>query len=121
MDLQSSTSSLEVEPREDVIIARFTRPVSLCGQAAEAAAEHLESLMTKPGQQRLLVDLGNVQTLTSFMIGKLVTLNRMALAAERGRLALFNMTPNVREVLEISRLNLLMSLCEDESAALRGS
>lgn len=120
MNLQLSDSMLEVEAREDVFIARFTRQVSLCGQVAEVVAEQLVSLLSELGRQRLLVDFGNVQSLTSYMLGQLVRLNRTAEAKGR-RLALFNLSPYVRQIVEVARLDLLLSLYEDESAALRGS
>lgn len=118
MNLQLSNGLMEVEKREGAVIARFTRQLSLCGEVAEAAAEQLLSLLSEAGRQRLLVDFGNVQTLTSFMLGKLVRLNRTAEAAGR-RLALFNLTPFVRQTLEVARLNLLLLLCDDEADALR--
>lgn len=118
MNLQLCNGLMEVETREDAVIARFTRQLSLCGEVADAAAEQLSSLLSEAGGKRLLVDFGNVQTLTSFMLGKLVRLNRTA--EEAGwRLALFNLTPFVRQTLEVARLNLLLSLCDDESDALR--
>lgn len=120
MNLQLSDSMLEVEAREHVFIARFTRQVSLCGQVAEIAAEQLAALLSEPGRQRLLVDFGNVQSLTSFMLGQLVRLNRTAEVNGR-RLALFNLSPYVRQTVEVARLDSLLSLYDDESAALRGS
>ena len=53
MDLQSSDDCLEVETREDVTIARFTRKMSLCGEVAEDVAEQLVSVLSEMGQQRL--------------------------------------------------------------------
>jgi anti-sigma B factor antagonist len=120
MSVQLSNALLEIETREDALIARFTRQVSLCAEVAEAASERLASLLSKPGRQRLLVDFGNVQTLTSFMLGQLVKLRHTAEAAGR-RFALFNLSPYVRQTLEVARLDLLLSLYDDESAALRGS
>jgi anti-sigma B factor antagonist len=119
MDLQPPDCCLEVEPRGDVLVARFTRPVVLSGRAAEAAAERLASLLPELGRRRLLVDFGNVRSLTSLMLGKLVRLNREAEVAG-GRLALFNLSPDVREIIEVTRLNLILSLYDDESGALRG-
>jgi anti-anti-sigma factor len=120
MNLQRSNSLLEVETREDVLIARFTRQVILCGEVAETAAERLERLLSEPGRQQLLVDFRNVDSLTSFMLGRLVMLHRAAEAAGR-RVALFNLSPDVHQILEVARLNLLLPLYDDESAALRGS
>lgn len=120
MNVQLSRCFLEVESREDALIARFTQQVSLCGQLAETVAEQLVSLLSEPGQQRLLVDFGNVQSVTSFMLGQLVRLNRTAKSADR-QFALFNLPPHIRQILEVARLDLLLSLCEDESAALHVS
>jgi anti-sigma B factor antagonist len=120
MNVQLSDCLLELQTREDAIIARFTRPVSLCGQVADSAAEQLASLLTETGRRRLLIDFGNVESLTSFMLGKLVTLNRKAESAGR-RVVLFNVTHYVHQILEVSRLTLLLSLVENESAALAAS
>lgn len=120
MSLQLSNALLEVETREDALIARFTRQVSLCAEVAEAASERLASLLSKPGRQRLLVDFENVQSLTSFMLGQLVKLHRTAEAAGR-RFALFNLSHYVRQTLEVARLDTLLTLYDDESAALRDS
>jgi anti-sigma B factor antagonist len=120
MDLQSAGGGLEVEPRDDVIVARFTGPVILSGQAAEAAGARLASLVPDLGRRRLLVDFGNVRSLTSLMLRELVRLNRAAEAAG-ARLALFGLSPHVREILAVTALNLVLSLYDDEADALRGS
>ncbi len=119
MDPQLPDGGLEVEPRGDVLVARFTREVVLSGQVAEAAAERLASVVPELGGRRLLVDFGNVRFLTSLMLGKLVRLNQ-AVEAAGGRLALFNLSPDVREIMEVTRLNLILSLYDDEPGALRG-
>jgi anti-sigma B factor antagonist len=120
MDPQLPDGGLEVEARGDVLVARFTREVVLSGQVAEAAAERLASVVPELGGRRLLVDFRNVRFLTSLMLGKLVLLNQAAEAAG-GRLALFNLSPDVREIMEVTRLNLILSLYDDESGALRGT
>jgi anti-sigma B factor antagonist len=120
MNLQSSDEFLEVQTREDATIARFTRQMSLCGELAEAVSERCVSLLSDSGRQRLLVDFGNVDSLSSFMLGQLVRLNRTAQAAGR-KFALFNLKLHIREIFDVSRLNLVLSLYDDEAAALRGS
>jgi anti-anti-sigma factor len=118
MSVQLSEYCLEVETREDAVIVKFTRQVSLCGELAESVANQLEALLSKANGKRLLVDFANVESLTSFMLGKLVGLSRKAEAAKRC-LALFNLSHNVRLILEVARLNLVLSLYDDEPAALR--
>jgi anti-sigma B factor antagonist len=120
MNLQSSDDILEVMTREDAVIARFTRQMSLNGEVAEAVAERFVSLLADLDRQRLLVDFGNVDSLSSFMLGQLVKLNRTAEAAEK-RFGLFNLRLHIREILDVSRLNLILSLYQDEADALRGS
>ena len=120
MELQPPDICLEVEPRSDVIVARFTREVVLSGQVAESAAERLQSLLPDLGHRRLLVDFGNVASLTSLMLVKLIRLNQ-ATEAAGGRLALFNVPPIIRDIFDVTRLNLILLLYDDESAALRDS
>jgi anti-sigma B factor antagonist len=120
MNVQSSDDFLKVETREDAVIARFTRQMSLCGDVAEAVAEQFVSLLSESDRHRLLVDFGNVDSLSSFMLGQLVKLNRTAEAAGR-KFGLFNLRLHIREILDVSRLNLILALYTDEADALRGS
>jgi anti-anti-sigma factor len=116
MDLQPDRC-LEVEPRNDVIVTRFTRQGVLSGQTAEAAAEQLASLLPDLGQRRLLVDFANVLSITSLMLGQLVRLNQQA----GGRLALFNLSPTIRQIMAVTKLNLILLLFDDERGALQGA
>jgi anti-sigma B factor antagonist len=109
---------LAVERRPDAVVARFTREVVLSGPQADAAAERLTALLAEVGRRPLLIDFSNVRSLSSLMLGKLVGLRRVADAA-RARLGLFNLSPDVREILEVTRLHLLLSLYGDESDALQ--
>jgi len=120
MKPESTGNFLDVETREDVLIARFAHEVNLFGHTAEAVAEQLRSLLSDTSRQRLLVDFGKVNSLSSFMLGQLMKLNKTAEAAGR-RLTLFNLRPQVREILKVTGLNLILALYEDESDALRGS
>jgi anti-anti-sigma factor len=120
MELQQPDSGLTVELRGKVAVARFTREVVLSGRAAEAATERLTALLAEPGRRQLLVDFGNVRSLSSLMLGKLVRLSRTAETAGV-QLALFNVQPVVREILEVTGLHRIVSLYGSESEALQGS
>jgi anti-sigma B factor antagonist len=119
MEPQQPDGCLGVERRGDAVVARFTREVVLSGPQADAAAEGLRALLAEPGRRRLLVDFGNVRSLSSLMLGQLVGLHRAAESAG-ARLALFNLRPEVRGILEITRLNLHLHLYGDEREALQG-
>jgi anti-sigma B factor antagonist len=120
MDLQLPDCGLKIDRRDDVIIARFTQRLVLSGPVAEVVAKQLMELLPELGSRRLLIDFGNVQSLTSLMLGKLVRLNH-ATEAAGARLALFNLSPVLREILEVSRMNLILLLYDTEAEALQGS
>jgi anti-anti-sigma factor len=119
MEPRQPDGALGIEWRDGAAVARFTREVVLSGEEATAAAERLTALLAEVGQRSLLIDFGNVRSLTSFMLGKLVGLSRAAESAG-ARLALFNLRPDVRGILEVTRLNLLLRLYGSESEALQG-
>src|SRR5438309_2191271 len=104
MEPQQPSCCLGVERRDGAVVARFTRELVLSGPVAEAAAERLTALLAESGGGPLLVDFGNVLSLSSFILGKLAGLSRAADSAGVW-LALFNLRPDVRGVLEITRLN----------------
>ena len=117
METQQPYGCLQVERRGDAVVARFTRELVLSGLMAEAAAEQLRALLAEPGRQPLLVDFGNVLSLSSLMLGQLIGLSRAADAAGV-RLSLFNLRSAVRGILEITRLNLLLCIHGNEPEAL---
>ena len=120
MEPQQSDTGVRVEWRGDAAVARFTREVVLSGPEAEAAADRLAALLGEVGDGLLLVDFGNVQSLSSLMLGKLVALSRAANSAG-ARVALFNLRPDVREIMEVTRLDSVLRLHGAESEALGGA
>jgi anti-anti-sigma factor len=119
MQPQQPDGDLGVEMRRDAVVARFTREAVLSGPEAEAAAERLTALVAAVGPRPLLVDFGQVLSLSSLMLGKLVKLCRTADAAGV-RLVLFNLRPDIRDILEVTRLALLLRLYGSEAEALQG-
>src|SRR5262245_47501573 len=119
MEPQQSDSCLEVERRGDAVVARFSREVILSGPRADAAGAGLRALLAELGERPLLVDFGNVRSLSSLMLGQLIGLSRDAKAGGL-RLALFNLQPDVRGIMEVTQLTRLLRLCGDEAEALAG-
>ena len=70
------------------------------------------------GRPHLLLDLSRVRYVDSCGLGEMVAAQ---LAARRagGRVALLSPTPNVREVLGVTRLGQVFDIYEDEAVALR--
>jgi anti-sigma B factor antagonist len=119
MELQQPDGVLTAEMRSDAVVARFTSEVILSGARADVASKWLTALLSQAGQLPMLIDFGNVRSLTSLMLGKLAELGRAADSAGV-RLALFNLRPDVREILEVTGLNLILRLYDSEQEALKG-
>jgi anti-anti-sigma factor len=100
-------------------VVRFTREVVLTGQQAEAVGEELTRLVGESGPGGLVLDFGNVRSLSSLMLGKLVRLNQAARDAG-GELALCNLRPDVQAIFEVTRLTQLLRIYPGEPEALRG-
>jgi anti-anti-sigma factor len=109
-------SPLVVTQVASVTVARITHPLVLSGETAEAVADHLHRL-ADTGPTRLLVDCANVKSLTSLMIGRLISLNNKLTAAD-GAFALCEVRPDVREILDVVGLAELIRIYPTEQAAL---
>ena len=109
---------LEVEDIGDVTIVNFTDRKILDEQNIQIIGEQLFSLVDKAGRRKLLLNFGKVEYLSSAALAKLITLNKK-LQQVNGRLILCGIAPEIREVFEITRLNRLFTIHEEEQAALQ--
>jgi anti-anti-sigma factor len=109
---------LQMEEVGAVTIVRFIQPVILTGTTAEAVSDELGRLVEDRNPCRLLLNFGKVESLTSLMLGKLITLHNRAQTAG-GRLALCALTPDVYQIFEVIRLTEYLNIYPDEPAALR--
>ena len=102
-------SDFEVEEFGDITVANFS--VNKIGdeQSIQAIGEQLFSLVDELGRKKILLNLGNVEYLTSAALGKFVALNKK-LDLAGGRLALCNVGPQIYEVLEISNVDKLFKI-----------
>ena len=115
---QQPNRFFEIEQVGEVKVVRFSPDLILSGQKAEAVGEQLQALVNAPGQNRLLLDFANVRSVSSLVLGKLVELTKNADLAG-GRVALCNLRPDIREILEITRLNRILRLYREEQEALQ--
>ena len=75
-------------------------------------------LVDELGRRKILLNFGNVEFLSSAALGKLITMNRKVQAV-RGKLVLCNISREIREVFEITKLDKLFTILPDEQAALQ--
>jgi anti-anti-sigma factor len=108
---------LEVEQIGDVTVVRFTHRGVLMGAAVELVGEQLLSLVEDEGRRQLVLNLGNVRSMDSAMLGKLLMLNKRVLASN-GRFKLCQVTSELYEVFEAAKLPQLVGIYDEELDAL---
>ena len=114
---------LDVTAAGDTTVARFTGSrLCLDETTALPLLAQLTALADGPGQGPLLLDLGNVEFLSSTTLGSLVQLHRRLKAAGRP-LTVCNVSPVLYEVFETTRLILLLDVRRDmpETATGKGN
>lgn len=109
---------LEVEDIGDVTVVNFTVRKILDEQNIQLIGDQLYSLVDEAGRKKILLNFSNVEYLSSAALAKLITLNKK-LQAAGGRLILCNIDPQIREVFEITKLNKLFTIHDEEQAALQ--
>ena len=88
---------------------RFDAGTTLSELNTEEVGRELAALTQNRERPHLFVDLGGVAMMTSVALAKFVALNRQAQAAG-GRLTLFNLTPTVRQVFKLTRLDTVIEI-----------
>lgn len=81
--------------------------------------EELLRLIEKDGKRDVLLDFGNVEFLSSAALNKLIILDKKV-KGKSGQLKLCNMTPEIREVFVITRLNQLFDIVDTRDRAMDG-
>lgn len=118
MSTQPRRQRLEVEDIGEVTVVNFTDKKILDEQNIQAIGEQLFRLVDELGRTKLLLNFGNVEYLSSAALGKLITLNRKV-SNVSGRLILCNISPQIYEVFEITKLNKVFNIQKEEQSALQ--
>jgi anti-anti-sigma factor len=109
---------LEAAQTGRATVVRFTRRTILEPGAIEAVGERLLALVRQEGRRHLALDFTRVESLTSNMLGKLVSLHN-AVEAEGGRLVFCSVGPFLRQIFTICKLPPNILICTDEAEAVR--
>ena len=118
MSQQPRRRRLEVEDSADVAVVNFIDKKILDEQNIQMIGDDLFRLVDELGRRKILLNFSNVEFLSSAALGKLITMNRKVQAV-RGKLLLCNITKEIREVFEITKLDKLFTIMPDEQAALQ--
>jgi anti-anti-sigma factor len=117
MSLRPLNSGLEIEHVGGVGVVRFLRRHVLTEEAVEALGGRLLSLADDPAR-RLVVNLGDVERVSTALLGKLAALQRR-LRQGGGGVAVCGVSPELHAALRALRLDRHLDVCGSEEDALQ--
>jgi anti-anti-sigma factor len=100
---------LDITRDGDRTTARFAKLTSLNEYHADLIGKQLLALADAPGTKFITLDLGNVEYVTSTVLGHLVALNKR-LQGAGGRLTLANVRSAVKEILKVTLLDQVLEV-----------
>jgi anti-anti-sigma factor len=109
---------LEREDVGPVTVVRLKTPKILDDDKARTVFDSLYSLVDDMGRNNLVLNLSSVEFLPSLALWKLVMLNRKVQVGQ-GRVALCQLSPGPREVLDTTHVSDLFHLYATEQEALQ--
>jgi anti-sigma B factor antagonist len=118
MSSQPRRRRLEVEDCGDVTVVNFIDRKILDEQNIQKIGEDLFSLVDELGRKKILLNFSNVEYLSSAALGKFITLNKKV-QASGGKLVMCNISEDIYEVFEITKLNKLFNIQKEEQTALQ--
>lgn len=113
----SSYKRIQVTEEADVTVVRFVDHKILDVVLIEEFGEELFALVERDKRKKILLNLEDVEFLSSAAINKLIFLDRKVKFIQ-GQLRICGLRPEIREVFTITRLNTLFKILEDEPEAI---
>jgi anti-anti-sigma factor len=117
MSRQTGHGGLEIEAVGGVTVVQFRARQIVSEAAVQALGEQLLSLAAGSDRQ-LLLNFGNVERLSSAVLGSVVALDR-AVRRAGGRLALCGLRPDLAHLLTTTRLDRHLAIYPSEGEALQ--
>ncbi len=110
-------SFITLEEHGDVLVVRFKMRLLNDEENIEQLGQELFSLVEQANWLKLVLDLTNVEYLTSSVLGKLITLHRK-LHRNQGKMVLFGLSDGVDAILRTSKLLTYFAIAENRDAAI---
>ncbi len=110
-------SFITLEEHGDVMVVSFKMRLLNDEENIEQLGQELFSLVEQANWLKLVLDLTNVEYLTSSVLGKLITLHRK-LHRSQGKLVLFGLSDGVDAILRTSKLLTYFAVAENRDAAI---
>ena len=102
--MSDTRDALERKDVGPVTVLRINTPMLSGDQDSDELFDQIDGYVQNSDRRKFVLDVGAIEYLASAMLGKLVSLNRKAAAAD-ARLVLCNVTPGVARIHEITRRN----------------
>ena len=100
----------------DVTVVKFLDKKILDEANIQELGLELFRLIEHDNRKSILLNFSDVEFLSSAALGKLITLDRKV-KASKGRLKMSNIRPEIFEVFQITKLNKVFDIRNDESEA----
>jgi anti-sigma B factor antagonist len=113
---QGRRRRIDVVDVGDVCVVKFVDKRILDEQNIQTIGEQLFELVETDGKRKLVLNFENVEYLSSAALGKLINLNKKVRAVS-GQLRLCCIKPDIYEVFEITKLNKVFQIHDDEQGA----
>jgi len=110
---------IETSQELGITVVTFIERKILEAAAIVELGEELLRLVEKDGTRDLLLDFSSVEFLSSAALNKLIILDKKV-KSKSGQLKLCGMTPEIREVFVITRLNQLFDIVDTREKAMAG-
>jgi len=122
VELERSPAMLKLERLDvsdvgDVTIVRFRDRRITDARGIDEIAQELFHLVERENRKKLIVSLASVDSLSSAVLGKLITLKKKAVA-RGGAIKLSSMNADISRVFSVTRLDRLFDIEKDERDAL---
>ena len=107
---------LQLESFGDIGIVRFATSRVLDGSNVEELGEEFTHIVKVLYATKLIVNFEKVKYMSSAVLGKLITLNKM-IGEEKGKLRFCGIDPSVMEIFKIMKLDKLFKIHDTEEKA----
>jgi anti-sigma B factor antagonist len=110
---------ISVEYARDATIVAFTDEKILEETDIKALQESIMSVIEQAERINLILDFGNVQFLSSAVLGLLIRISKR-IYEHGGQLKLCNINPKIYEIFKITRLTKTFDIYKDVESAVEG-
>jgi len=111
--------TISVEYARDATIVAFTDEKILEETDIKALQESIMSVIEQAERINLILDFGNVQFLSSAVLGLLIRISKR-IYEHGGQLKLCNINPKIYEIFKITRLTKTFDIYKDVESAVEG-